>query len=225
MRKKSITLLLFALLSSLAVAESLKVLSVSKPGIKVAGKVIKAGSVISSDAKLTWAPGKSNQTVKLIGSNGNILVLNSRYMSAKHATTIAQMIKHAGDGDRSNVDPNPNLLTDTKGLITREVKLLNDMQMREYFAKPIVLQDSLILQLPYNFDEQHVLFLQYDNNINKLLPGCGNTVTIDDRIFLLDGEPTAPVTRSYRLYYYDMIEGITTLIADSLVIDVDVRQK
>lgn len=206
MKRKTIALLLFVLATSYLLADSWKVLSVSSPDIKVGGKVVRIGSVISGDANFTWPSNKGDQWVKLAGKGGKIKLISMREMEQKKVSTIDQ-------------------LTNTKPLVGRNVELLNDVDMRNFFAQPIVLQDSLILHVPYNLDKQHVLFLQYDNNINKVLPGCGSKVTIDDRIFMLDGKPTTPVTRTYRLYYYDMIENTTHLIADSLVIDVDQRLK
>lgn len=239
MKRKSIALLFAALATTFALADSWKVISVSKPGIKVGGKVIKAGSIVNSDAEFTWLPGNGAQWVKLGRKGGKIKTVSSSVMRQNNISTIDQLIKISSLSSACVVSDLE--IASTVGLASRGVDLLNEMDMRDFFAKPIMLEDSLTLHVPYDLDEQHVLFLQYEAQktatpsssadaqktevINKVLPGSGNTVTIDDRIFMLDGKPTAPVTRTYRLYYYDMVENTTTLIADSLVIDVDKRQR
>lgn len=219
MIKKTMTLLAAVVFAIAAAAESYTVTYVSQPGIKANGVEVKKGTVITNRASLQWKNNDATQVVKLIGNESRkTIVVTNKTMKMSKSKSISQ------------------LLVQLKGLATRDGAMISWLNISKFCSKPLILLQSASFQVPYQLDAEHVVFLQYDaptdeaksrdvEQINKILPGNDLSITITDSIFLVDGKPTKPQTRAYRLYYYDIQEDTSILLANDFVIDVDLRDE
>jgi len=206
-RKLLIELLL--LISGAACAENVKVLAVSQGTVKVGTMVLKKGVVFDSKSSIIWDSKQTQQVMKVVGLDSHrIYLLSSKVMSLSGKTSLEQ------------------LFVGKKALATRRGVLLNLEEMRRHFNRRLALLNALHFETPFTLDEHHFFFLQYEKDgelVNKRLPFKGQTVTIDDSIFVLDGGAQQPETRSYKLFYYEETAGKLTLIANQLVLSVDAR--
>lgn len=212
MKIKKLAILIFFFCLALAMqAEQLLVLYVNSDSIKVDGKILKTGMTIDSRSRIQWAKSGANQIVKVSGKKSHkVYILSSHTMTMNNHTTIEQSILQK------------------KALASRSAALTNMQAISSFFNRRIAMLHGMNVEVASLLDDEHFFFLQYDREgeeMNKRIPSNGRCLIFNDDIFMIDGEMQPAVTRSYRMYYYDMSNGLTTLVSDSLTIDVSLREE
>lgn len=208
-----ITFMLLMLFAGMATvcAEKLQVLSIGKGVVKVGDVPLKQGMVFDGKSPIEWDKAMDNQIIKVVGKTSHkVYVISSKVMNINKQRSIEQM------------------LVKKQALASREGILLNDQSLRMFFNRNIALLSSFSMETSYVLNDTHFFFLQYLGNegeIHKKLPFEGQHIFFNDEIFKLDGKQQSPCTRSYKLYYYNEANGDLCLIADKLVLSVDMRNE
>ncbi|MBR4572808.1 MAG: hypothetical protein IKO28_05270 [Prevotella sp.] len=189
-------------------AENFKVLSINHGIIYADGKKLIKGSIFDSKCKITWSDNK--QIMKVVDlKSRKINILAAQLFKVGRIATVK------------------DLLVQKRKLLSRDGVLNNSLDFARYFNRDFALMHSFSVETFYNFDRNHFLFLQYENQgetINKRLNCTEHSVQFNDSIFSIDGRPFEPVMLSTHLYYYDATNGNVTLLADKLVIHIAPRE-
>ncbi len=191
-------------------AEELRVLAISQGTVKVGNRVLKPGEKFDSKEVIIWDSNYKQQIMKVVGmKNRRVYVVSSKSMNLSCKQTINQLV------------------VSHKALATRGGTLLNVEEMRKYFTRRLAFLDRIEFETSFTLDDSHFFFLQYGKNgevINKKLSIKGKKVIIDDNIFMIDNVMQKEVTRTYKMFYYDIANAKTVLITDNLTLSVEARQ-
>lgn len=206
MRYILLTILMFV--TATVSADNLKVLDVNHGIVKVNGQKLKKGTVFDSKDKIVWSDDK--QIIKVVGMDSHkISIYAAQTFKVGHIVTIDE------------------LLFQKQRLSSRDGILMNIYDFYSFFNRDIALLDAFSTETGYAFDKKHFLFLQYNyrnDTINKRLPCAGHTVEFNDSIFYVDKTQIDDSMIETNLYYYNMEENQTTLLADKLTIHITPRR-
>ena len=204
--------ILFVILMSIAATaypENLKVLEVNHGTVKADGLKLKKGTVFDSKSKILWSDDK--QIIKVIGMDSHkIYIYAAQTFKVGHIATIDEM------------------LFQKQMLSSRDGILMNVYDFYSFFNRDIALLNAFSVETGYTYDKKHFLFLQYEyrnETINKQLSCTGHTVQFNDSIFYVDGTLIDSPQITAKLYYYNVEEQQTTLLADKFTIHVSPRQQ
>ena len=190
-------------------AENLRILEINHGTIKVNGRNLKKTSVFDSKSKIVWSDDK--QIIKVIGMDSHkIRIYAARTFMIGHIISIE------------------NLLFQKKRLSSRNGILANIHDFYSFFNRKIALLSSFTIETGYSFDDKHFLFLSYKYNneeINKRLSCFEHTVLFNDSIFYIDNKRHDFPKLTACLYYYNVEDAQTTLLANNLTINTEPRQE
>ena len=201
-------LLAFSFTFSFVYSTPLQVVSVNHGKVYIGKRALKKGDKFDSKSTLRWED--DDQIMRVIN------------LETRRVENIAVQTLVAAKTNTAHVIINREILAARFGIP------LTAQDMERYFNRQLILLSGICVETGFTLDDDHCFFLQYvhdGDTINKRLPATDeHTFCIDDRIFVVDGQPLPPATLHARLYYFDRQAAQTTLMADSLVLNVEPRQ-
>ena len=208
MKKALMMTLLLVFSLTFAFSSQLRYLSVNHGKVYIGKRALKKGDKFDSKSTLRWED--DDQIMEVINQE------------TRRKEYIAVQTLVAAKTNTAHVIISREILAARFGIP------LTAQDMERYFNRQLILLSSICVETGFILDDDHCFFLQYvhdGDTINKRLPATDeHTFCIDDRIFVVDGQPLSPATLQARLYYFDRPSAVTTLMADSLVLNVEPRQ-
>ena len=207
--KKALMMTLLLTLCLTAGAKKLQLMSVNHGKVYIGKHALKKGEKFDSKSTLKWEG--LDQIMKVVNlETRNVELLAARTLTAAKMKTSEELIL-------------------SKTILAARFGIpLTAQDMERYFNRQLILLSAICVETGFTLDDGHCFFLQYvhdGDTIKKQLPATDDhTFCIDDRIFVVDGQPLPPATLQARLYYYDRQAAQVTLMADSLVLNVEPRQ-
>jgi len=205
MKRFFLTALLVCLLVNIVMAQgNLKITWLNSEPVIIGGKSCRAGDSFFSADTVQWIT--PDQIAKVYDENkGKLKVISASLMEKS--------------GNKSIWD----YLVSTNRLSTRAGKLLNTIDITEYFNRNIGVLVRLSVESYLPVDENRFYYVNYihdGESIDKKLPVDGNSIVIDHSIFTIDGERKDTFNVLLKLYYYDASKKQSLLLTDSLRLNV-----
>lgn len=205
---KNLLLMLMMTFVNVVSAENLKIIEINHGTIKVNGRNLKKSSVFDSKSKIVWSDNK--QIIKVIGMDSHkICIYAAQTFMVGHIISIE------------------DLLFQKQRLSSRNGILVNIYDYYSFFNRNIALLSSFTVETGYTYDDKHFLFLSYkcgNEEINKRLNCHVHTVLFNDSIFYIDNKRYDFPKLTACLYYYNVEDAQTTLLADNLTLHISPRQ-